>query len=34
MQKELDAMYRRNGELSVLFKRLYEDNVLGRVTNE
>jgi site-specific DNA recombinase len=34
VQKELDAMYRRNGELSVLFKRLYEDNVLGRVTNE
>ena len=27
-------MRRRNGELSALFKRLYEDNVLGRVTNE
>lgn len=34
VQKELDAMRRRDGELSVLFKRLYEDNVLGRVTNE
>ena len=32
--KELDAMRRRNGELSILFKRLYEDNVLGCVTNE
>jgi hypothetical protein len=27
-------MQRRNGELTALFKRLYEDNVLGRVTNE
>ena len=27
-------MRHRNGELSALFKRLYEDNVLGRVTNE
>lgn len=34
LQKELDAMRRRSGELSALFKRLYEDNVLGRVTNE
>ena len=34
VQKELDAMRRRDGELSALFKRLYEDNVLGRVTNE
>ena len=34
VQKELDAMRRRDGELSTLFKRLYEDNVLGRVTNE
>lgn len=34
VQKELDAMRRRNGELSALFKRLYEDNVFGRVTNE
>ena len=34
VQKELDAMRRRDGELSTLFKRRYEDNVLGRVTNE
>ncbi len=27
-------MRRRNMELTALFKRLYEDNVLGRVTNE
>ena len=27
-------MHRRYQELSALFKRLYEDNVLGRVTNE
>lgn len=34
LQQELDAMCRRSGELSALFKRLYEDNVLGRVANE
>ena len=34
VQKEMDAMRRRSSELSALFKRLYEDNVLGRVTNE
>lgn len=34
LQKELDAHRRRNSELTALFKRLYEDNVLGRVTNE
>lgn len=34
LQKELDTMRRRNTELTALFKRLYEDNVLGRVTNE
>ena len=34
LQKELDSMRRRYDELSALFKRLYEDNVLGRVTNE
>ncbi len=34
LQKELDSMRRRNTELTALFKRLYEDNVLGRVTNE
>ena len=27
-------MRRRREELSKLFKRLYEDNVLGRVTDE
>lgn len=27
-------MRRRNTELTALFKRLYEDNVLERVTNE
>ena len=34
VQKELDAMRRRNTELTALFKRLYEDNVLGLVTSE
>lgn len=34
LQKELDAMRKRNGELSALFKRLYEDHVLGRITAE
>ena len=34
VQKDLDAMRRRREELSKLFKRLYEDNVLGRVTDE
>ncbi len=34
LQKELDVMQKRNGELSLLFKRLYEDHVLGRVTAE
>ncbi len=34
LQKELDAARRRDTELTALFKRLYEDNVLGRVTNE
>lgn len=29
-----DSMRRRYDELSALFKRVYEDNVLGRVTNE
>lgn len=27
-------MQRRSNELTALFKRLYEDNVLGRITNE
>ena len=34
IQKDLDTMRRRREELSKLFKRLYEDNVLGRVTDE
>ncbi len=34
LQRELELMRRRGTELSILFKRLYEDNVLGKVTNE
>lgn len=34
LQRELDAARRRDTELTALFKRLYEDNVLGRMTNE
>ena len=34
VQKELDAMRKRDGELSTLFKRLYEDHVLQRITTE
>ncbi|MDI9499667.1 MAG: Recombinase [Pelotomaculum sp. PtaU1.Bin035] len=34
LQRELDSMRRRETELTALFKRLYEDNVLGRITNE
>ena len=34
LQRELDPMQRRSDELTALFKRLYEDNVLGRITNE
>ncbi len=34
LQRELEVMRRRDAELSTLFKRLYEDNVLGKVTNE
>lgn len=34
LQKEVDTMERRVQELTSLFKRLYEDNVLGRITNE
>lgn len=32
--KELDKSRRRTNELNSIFKRLYEDNVLGKVTNE
>lgn len=31
---ELGKLEKRNGELNILFKKLYEDSVLGRVTNE
>jgi DNA invertase Pin-like site-specific DNA recombinase len=34
LQRELDVMRRRDTELSTLFKRTYEDNVLGRINNE
>lgn len=34
LQKELDSMKRRDKELSALFKRIYEDHVLERVTSE
>ena len=35
MQKiELASLEKRNNELNALFRRLYEDNVLGKVTNE
>ena len=34
LQRELDSMRKRRDELTTLFKRLYEDNVLGRITNE
>ena len=32
--RELDCMRRRDTELTALFKRLYGDNILGRITNE
>ena len=31
---ELSKLEKRNGELNALFKRLYEDHVLGKVTSE
>lgn len=34
MEKSLDKMGRRQEELSSLFKRLYEDNVLNKIPNE
>lgn len=33
-QKSLETMRRREKELTALFKRLYEDNVLGRIPDE
>jgi len=34
LQKKVDAMTKRQSELSALFKRLYEDSVLGRIPDE
>jgi len=34
LQKELEIMRKRDLELTALFKRLYEDNVLGRILDE
>lgn len=34
IQRELDKLHRRETELAALFKRLYEDNVLGRIPDE
>ena len=34
LQREVDALNRRQAELTALFKRLYEDNVLGRIPDE
>lgn len=33
-QREVDTLNRRQAELTALFKRLYEDNVLGRIPDE
>ena len=34
IQRELDKLKKREAELTTLFKRLYEDNVLGRISDE
>ena len=34
LQENVDSMRRRSNELTAPFKRLYEDNVLGRITSE
>ena len=34
LQKKVNEMEKRQSELSALFKRLYEDNVLGRIPDE
>ncbi len=34
LAKELDSLKHRDDELTILFKRLFEDNVLGKITNE
>lgn len=33
-ERELESLKRRDTELTTLFKRLYEDNVLGKIPNE
>jgi DNA invertase Pin-like site-specific DNA recombinase len=33
-ERELESLKRRDTEISALFKRLYEDNVLGKIPNE
>ena len=33
-ERKLETLKRRDTELTALFKRLYEDNVLGRIPNE
>ena len=33
-QREYERLSKRTAELNALFKRLYEDNVLGRINNE
>ena len=34
LQRELDVMRKRSAELTTLFKRLYENSVFGRITDE
>jgi len=34
IQKDLDKLKKRESELTTLFKQLYEDNVLGRISDE
>lgn len=34
LERELSTMRKRDGELDVVFKRMYEDSALGRVSNE
>ena len=34
LQKKVDVMQKRETELTQLFKRLYEDNVLSRISDE
>ena len=34
LERKLSTMRKRDGELDVVFKRMYEDSALGRVSNE